>query len=142
MSGRRILGYPTACTAVDGVTELQRHAITGRAMDRFAVLNLMGVYTALAGMSTVSADGGLCFHAAAMGTAGGVGFPMLPELPQEVFEQSPGFHIMRQQGWELGQPLPAPRAVSAITAPLDVPVQTGRQGLGYVSMLGGGWGTV
>ena len=45
---------------------------------------------------------------------------------------------MQQWGWEMGQPLLSPNAVSGITAPLHVPANTGRHGLGYVSLLGGG----
>lgn len=43
----RVLGYDTGCTAAPGVTEAQRHAITGRCMDSYAMQSLLAVAIAL-----------------------------------------------------------------------------------------------
>jgi hypothetical protein len=45
------MGYSGSCTAVAGVSEKQRHELTGMAMDRHAVVQLVAVYSALSRMS-------------------------------------------------------------------------------------------
>ncbi len=120
----RILGYPTGCTAAGGVSELERHAITGRAMDRFAVVNLMAVYCALAEALPHVLEQQ---HAACTLEA------MAPVLQGSVAE-----HIMRKYGWAPGLPLLSPSAADPLVQPITPTAHQGRQGLGYGSMLGGG----
>jgi hypothetical protein len=43
----RAIGYPTGATAAPGVTEQQRHTITGRCMDAYAMQSLLALCLAL-----------------------------------------------------------------------------------------------
>jgi hypothetical protein len=119
----RIMGYATGCTAAEGVSELDRHAITGRAMDRFAVTNLMGVYCALAEALPY------VFEQHAAHTSQAVAL----DLQGSVAER-----IMQKYGWAPGLPLLSPNATNPLLVPISPPVQHGRQGLGYGSVPGGG----
>jgi len=122
----RILGYETGTTRVGAVTEAQRHAITGRAMDRYALVSLFCIYMGLAGEAWETSQ---CSLLSAQAPGDGH------------FFSNVAAKIMMQQGWRQGRPLGAPSAVNPIVEPIALPVHKGTAGLGYTSDLGGGIGS-
>jgi len=122
----RTLGYKTGTTWVGAVTEPQRRAIAGRAMDRYALVSLFNIYMGLAGEAWETSQCSL-LSAQAPG--------------EQQFFSNVAARIMMRQGWRQGRPLGAPSAVNPIVEPIALPVHNGTTGLGYTSDLGGGRGS-
>jgi len=120
----RALGYPTGCTAAPGVTPRQRHAVTGRCMDAFTLRGLMGICIVLHHVSP---------HLSALKGGSAPGPQADPQLVPKDLLRGPGGRLLRQAGWQQGQPLPAPSALSPIATPLAVALRPDklRHGLGY-----------
>ena len=122
----RILGYPSGCTAVQGITSLQRHALTGRAMDRHCMVHLFAVYTALQQAAPhVEVPAALSLLS--------VQAPMLPPLSEEELQgmYGPGCDAVFLEGWEPGQALGAVEGEDALPWPLDFQPNFSRAGLGW-----------
>jgi transposase InsO family protein len=114
----RIMGYSAGCTQAPGVTQAQRHAITGRAMDRHAMVHLMAVMLQLAECQyeLVAPRWGTQVWAAPHG-----GWPYSAQ----------SVRIMEQWGWRPGQPLQSPSARDPILEPISAAANEGTRGLGY-----------
>jgi hypothetical protein len=134
----RALGYNTGATAAPSVTEQQRHTITGRCMDAYAMQSLLALCLGLrhAASDILPALGDV--SAVAVPPAGSP--PCLPvqsdappvdALPQVPVETP--WRIMMRWGWRAGQGLgPTASGLSAPTLPLGRPASARhRQCLGY-----------
>lgn len=122
----RIMGYQTGCTAVPGVSGVQRHELMGRAMDRHAVTTLFSVYMSLSGHAA---------HFAGLAWGGEPAIPlvapsMLPPLARLQLQSMYPFGVthLQQLGWQVGQPL---KSRGGLPWPLSTPLDTARRGLGY-----------
>jgi hypothetical protein len=134
----RIMGFRTGCTAAPGVTWQQRHAITGRAMDRFTTVALVGMYSTLSNFSVPLAMAAASWRM--------IHTPWCPQMEPHPLDAAPagrhhadgtihgrGAHIMgRMGGWEPGQSLGL-HAPTALHTPLDVQTRIpgDRTGLGF-----------
>lgn len=122
----RLMGYPTGATAAAGVGEADRHAITGRAMDRYTTVNLFSIYCALA----AKGQGTSAHYSMATAPAGAQSTPSKP------FYSSTAARIMRFSGWVPGLPLLAPSALDPIVEPVQILPNIGTRGIGYVPAQG------
>ena len=133
----RIMGFRTGCTAAPGVTWQQRHAVTGRAMDRYTTLKLFGIYAVLSNFSVplnTSAASWRVVHS-----------PWHPQMCPNQLDQPTNINnldgsihgkgaavMSRMGGWVPGQHLGL-HAPTALHTPLEVPLRPhgDRVGIGF-----------
>jgi len=115
----RMMGYPAGCTRAEGVSLLQRHAITGRAMDRHAMVHLMAVYLCLGG-----------YHRELWERRLPLG-QQLPGLEERARYSPQAVAMMEAQGWRWGMPLHSTATSDPIVEPISLRANVGTRGLGY-----------
>ena len=112
----RALGYCAGATAAPGVSETQRHAITGRCMDQW---NLTGLFALCSALQRSDQFTGSDSHRLA---------PALCELGPDI---SAGARVLSLHGWKHGQPV----GVTGIglLRPLAPTARPPRSGLGHTA---------
>ena len=130
----RIMGFSGHCTAAPGVDEADRHAILGRAMDRYTTVALFSVYGALANCSRRLVLMSAKYQPPSYVPTPWQQMPAAPRPNPECVDGSVwgwGAKMMRRMGWEYGRSLGPQHSYSALQTPIMYTAQHGSQGLGY-----------
>ena len=122
----RALGYPTGATAAPGVTRAQRHSITGRCMDAFAMQSLLAISIALHHQRGQVLEALAVMSLVQLPQVGVVAPPPGPVMAVPI-GGSGGERIMRRYGW-----LPGMCVGTDGLGLLEPPIATGYPG-------GSGW---
>jgi hypothetical protein len=137
----RALGYSTGATAAPGLSDVDRHQITGRCIDAFTLHAIFAALKALHLFAPHLPTQPQLVSACATVTPR----HMLPPLSIPALLQHPAAGILMRHGWVPGQPLTSTRTGISLTSPLQLPHNRNRHGLGYaatVTELGGGESSV
>jgi hypothetical protein len=132
----RALGYSTGATAAPGLSDVDRHQITGRCIDAFTLHAIFAALKALHLFAPHLPTQPQLVSACATVTPR----HMLPPLSIPALLQHPAAGILMRHGWVPGQPLTSTRTGISLTSPLHLPHNRNRHGLGYaatVTELGG-----
>jgi hypothetical protein len=133
----RALGYAAGSTAAPGVTQQQRHQVTGRCMDA----NVLGVLGAVCMLLSQAAayEGPMGAPSPWVRAVGPQLFAPSPPLTEQELQRvyGRGYQLLAAAGWQVGQPLGRTPQRALLTPSPGVSSSSSGEGLGYGPLAAG-----